>query len=65
VTGTPISKVRGDIPRLPAGGLENRSAELFIKATRGRLRGSSDSAADDFSVKVFFGRAWLTLPGTV
>lgn len=61
----PISRVIGDLPRMPAGGLEGRSTELFIKASRGDFDQVADSAIDDIAVKVFVSRSWLTVPGTI
>jgi len=61
----PVSRVVGDLPRLPAGGLEGRSAELFIKQSRGDLGELPDTAMDDMGVKVYAERSWLTVPGTI
>lgn len=61
----PVSRVIGDLPRLPAGGLEDRPSELFLKATQGDLGELPDSAMDDIAVKVFASRSWLTGPGTI
>jgi hypothetical protein len=61
----PVSRVIGDLPRLPAGGLENRSTELFLKWSRGDFEQVADSAIDDGAVKVFANRSWLTVPGTI
>jgi hypothetical protein len=61
----PVSRVVGDLPRLPAGGLENRPTELFLKASRGVIGEFPDSGIDDLGVKVFASRSWLTVPGTI
>jgi len=61
----PVSRVVGDLPRLPAGGLESRTTELFLKGSRGDLGGLPDSAIDDLAVKVFASRGWLTVPGSI
>ena len=61
----PVSRVIGDLPRLPAGGLENRVTELFIKASRGDFGQVADSGIDDIALKVFASRSWLTVPGTI
>lgn len=61
----PVSRVIGDLPRLPAGNLEGRSVELFLKASRGDMEQASDSAIDDLAVKVYGSRSWLTVPGTI
>jgi hypothetical protein len=61
----PVSRVLGDLPRLPAGGLENRTTELFLKGSRGDLGELPDTAIDDIAVKVYASRSWLTVPGTI
>ena len=46
-TGTawgPVSHVTGDLPRLPPSGLEARSVELFVKASRGDFDQLPDTA---------------------
>lgn len=58
----PISSSTGDLPRLPAGGIEGRSTELTVKASRGDLDTSPDSAIDDISARVFYRPSWLYVP---
>jgi len=60
-----VSRVVGDLPRLPAGGLEGRSAELFLKASRGDMDELPDSGIDDIAAKIYASRSWLTVPGTI
>lgn len=61
----PVSRVTGDLPRLPAGNIEGRTAELFVKASPGDLGDVPDFAIGDLSVKVYSRRSWLTFPGTI
>ena len=64
-TGTaygPVSHVTGDLPRLPPSGLEGRSVELFVKASRGDLDQLPDSGIDDISVQVYSRPSWLHIP---
>jgi hypothetical protein len=61
----PVSRVVGNLPRLPAGGLENRPTELFLKGSRGNLTGFPDSAIDDIAAKVYTQRSWLMVPGAI
>jgi hypothetical protein len=61
----PISRVVGDLPRLPAGGLEGRAVELFLKGSRGDLGELPDSDVDDIGAKIFAKRSWLTVQGSI
>lgn len=61
----PVSRVIGDLPRLPAGGLEGRSVELFVKNSAGDFDEVADSSIPDLKVQVFASRSWLTVPGTI
>jgi hypothetical protein len=61
-TGRGVVTPFGDLPRLPAGGLEGRSAELMVKATRGDLATLPDLSADDISVQVFHRPSFLFVP---
>jgi hypothetical protein len=61
----PVSRVVGDLPRLPAGGLENRPTELFVKVSPSDMQELPDSLIPDVAVKVYAQRSWLTVPGTI
>lgn len=64
-TGTaygPVSYITGDLPRLPPSGLEARSVELFLKASRGDLDQLADSGIDDISTQVYYRPSWLHIP---
>lgn len=61
----PVSHVSGDLPRLPAGNLEGRSAEMFIKNSAGDMEELPDSSIPDLAAKVYVSRCWLTVPGTI
>lgn len=64
-TGTapgPMSRVIGDLPRLPPSGLENRPAELFVKLSRGDLDDLPDMGIDDIAVQVHYRPCWLFVP---
>ena len=56
----PISRRRGDLPRLPVGG----TTEVFIKASRGDFETVADSGIDDIAARVFYRPTWLTFPGS-
>lgn len=58
----PISRVIGDLPRLPAGGLEGKPCELFLKSSRGDFDLVPDMAIDDLAAKVYVSRSWLQVP---
>lgn len=61
----PVSRVIGDLPRLPAGNIEGRSSELFVKNSAGDMEELPDSSIPDLKVQVYASRSWLTLPGTI
>jgi hypothetical protein len=50
----PIADVKGDLPRIPASGVENRPVELLIKPSRGDFDTRADSGTDGFTVQVFY-----------
>lgn len=58
----PTSNPSGDLPRLPASGVEGRSAEVTIKASRGDASTSPDSAIDDISARAYYRPSWLYVP---
>jgi len=58
----PVSRVFGDLPRLPAAGNEDRTTEVMLKLSRGNLADSPDSGIDDLSAQVFYRPSWLYLP---
>lgn len=55
----PISVPEGDLPRLPAPGMENRPVEVFLKLSRGDLDQLPDSGIDDLSAQIFYRPSWL------
>jgi len=59
----PVSWVERDLPRLPTAGLEARSTEVMIKASRGDFAALPDTGIDDMSVRGFYQPCWLTVPG--
>lgn len=64
-TGTaygPVSRVIGDLPRLPPSGLEGRSVELFVKWSRGDFDQIADSGIDDGGVQALYRPCWLFVP---
>lgn len=58
----PASKRIGDLPRIPPSGLESRSVEVFLKASRGDFDQLPDSGIDNISAQVFYRPSWLTAP---
>ncbi len=58
----PISDVIGDLPRLPPAGLDGRTTELVLKASRGDLDTSPDSGIDDISARAYYRPSWLYVP---
>ncbi len=64
-TGTaygPVSVVEGDLPRLPVAGMDGRTTEVFVKASRGDLDTIPDSGIDDISARVNYRPSWLFNP---
>lgn len=65
----PVSIRTGDNPRLPVAGLEGRTTEVFIKASRGDLDQLADNHTasqygDDISARVLYRPSWLHVPNT-
>ena len=58
----PVAKVSGDLPRLPPPGIEGRSVEVMVKASRGDLSTLPDPASDSITVQVFGRPAYLFVP---
>jgi hypothetical protein len=58
----PVSTQVGDLPRIPPAGLEGRTTEVFLKASRGDLDTLPDSGIDDISAQVYFRPSWLFVP---
>ena len=58
----PVSVVAGDIPRLPVAGLDGRTVEVFLKASRGDLDIIPDNGIDDISARVNYRPSWLFNP---
>jgi hypothetical protein len=59
---SPISTVTGDLPRLPPAGMEGRTTEVMVKASRGDFDTSPDSGIDDISTRVYYRPSWLFVP---
>lgn len=65
LTADGYSPVRtsGDLPRLPAGGLEARSVEVLVKPTRGDIDSLPDPSPDDsLDVQVLYRPSFLYVP---
>lgn len=58
----PISTVTGDLPRLPASGVEGRPCELLVRPSNGDLDGEPDSAFSNFTAQVFYRPSYLFRP---
>lgn len=58
----PVSRVFGDLPRLPAAGIDGRTTEVMVKLSRGDLGDSPDSGIDDISAQAFYRPSWLYVP---
>jgi hypothetical protein len=63
----PVSRVVGDLPRVPPAGLEGRPVEVFVKASRGNFDTLPDCVvnnivADDISARLFYRPSWLFVP---
>lgn len=54
-----ISKIIGDLPRLPPSGAEARPVELFVKPSRGDLGTLADSGLDGFQMQVRYRPCYL------
>lgn len=63
----PVSHRVGDLPRFPVAGLEGRTTEVFVKASRGDFDQLPDSGIDDISARVYHRPSWLFIgdEGTV
>lgn len=56
-------RASGNLPRLPAGGLEARPVEVLVKPTRGDIDSLPDSSPDDaFDVQVLYRPSYLYVP---
>jgi len=60
----PVSWVENDLPRLPVSGIEARTVEVMVKASRGDLDTLPDTGIDDISARVTYRPCWLQVPGT-
>lgn len=58
----PVSIQSGDLPRLPVAGLENRTTQIFLKASRGDFDSLPDSGIDDISAQISYSPSWLVVP---
>ena len=55
----PVSEVIGDLPRVPPSGLESRTLQVFLKASRGEFNQEPDSAIDDLSAQIIYRPSFL------
>lgn len=61
----PVSHIVGDLPRIPASGLEGRTVEFFLKASTGDFLTSQDvDQTPDISARPFYRPSWVTVPGS-
>ena len=47
--------------RLPVGGLEGRTTQVFLKASRGDFDQLPDTGIDDISARVYYRPCWLNV----
>ena len=57
----PVSIQTGDLPRLPVAGLEGRTTQVFLKASRGDFDQLPDAGIDDISARVYYRPCWLNV----
>lgn len=58
-----VSWASGDLPRLPAPGMESKAVELFVRPSRGDLDQLPDTSPDDaFDVQVLYRPSYLYVP---
>ena len=64
VTFGPVQRVTGDLPRIPPSyvGLEGRTVQMFVKASRGDLDAQADAGIDDISAYVTYRPSYLFTP---
>lgn len=55
----PVTYPLGDLPRLPPATLDNRTAQIFLKGSRGDIETLPDSNIDDISARVSYRPCWL------
>lgn len=55
----PVANIAGDLPRIPASGLESRAVQVFVKPSRGDLSSGTDSGIDTFTVTPYFRPTFL------
>lgn len=55
----PASPPIGTLPRLPPAGLEDRTVQVFLKASRGDFGRFADTGVDDTSARVYYRPSWL------
>ncbi len=54
-----VSRIIGDLPRIPPSGLESRPVEVFVKMSRGDLGSLQDSSLDSLSVQAKYRPSFL------
>jgi hypothetical protein len=55
----PVSKVVGDLPRIPPSGVEGRPVQFFLKASRGDFDTLPDTGVDDISARISYRPSFL------
>ena len=58
----PVSRVIGDLPRIPPAGMENRTTEIFLKPSVGDLDQSADTAISRIWARVYYSPCYLFVP---
>lgn len=58
----PVTEVIGDLPRLPASGLEGRDVELFLKPSEGDFAVTPDPSVSQINAQVYYRPAYLFCP---
>lgn len=62
----PVTSVTGDLPRIPASGLEGRTVEMFFKGSQGNFTGqvADLGTGEAISARPFYRPSWVTVPGS-
>lgn len=54
-----VSRIIGDLPRIPPSGLENRPTELFLRPSRGDFGTGADTSLDPLSIQAKYRPSYL------
>lgn len=62
----PVTSVTGDLPRIPASGLEARTVEFFFKGSQGNFSPQAPDlgTGEAISARPFYRPSWVTVPGS-